>query len=120
MKPDQKKIYYIVVTQGQKRENNPFLEPFLNSDFPILILNNHIDELCLSRMGKYKEKDLVNVETNFNDLQNELGIKVDNTKGLPDKDISNFTLFLKHILDTKVARVTISRRLTKSPAVIVG
>ncbi len=86
----------------------------------MLILNNHIDEVCLSRMGKYKEKDLVNIETNFTDLQNELGIGVSEKDGLPDKDISNFTLFLKHILDTKVARVTISRRLTKSPAVVVG
>lgn len=47
-----------------------------------------------------------------------MGVKSD--QGLPDRDISNFTLFLKHVLDTKVNRVAISRRLTKSPALVVG
>ena len=43
MKSTQKKIYYLVIPMGQNRDNNIYYEPFRDSDFPLLILNNHVD-----------------------------------------------------------------------------
>lgn len=40
MKEDQKKIYFISVGVGGQVDNNPFMEPFKDSDVPVLIVSN--------------------------------------------------------------------------------
>jgi len=47
MKPDQKKIYFLVAPDLNLAKNSPFLEPFKGANSPpVLYLENQIDELC--------------------------------------------------------------------------
>ena len=39
---------------------------------------------------------------------------------MPEEDVTNFCLWLKDTLSSKVAKVSLSRRLTNTPAILVG
>jgi|DEB0MinimDraft_12_1074336.scaffolds.fasta_scaffold70921_3 HSP90 family molecular chaperone len=45
MKEGQKKIYYIAGVQPKDVAGNPFMSPFKDSDVPVLIVANQIDEM---------------------------------------------------------------------------
>lgn len=47
MKQGQKKIYYVSGANKQQALNSPFMEVFKDSDVPILILTNNVDEIIL-------------------------------------------------------------------------
>jgi len=62
MKPDQKKIYFAYGASKQAAISSPFYEPFKDTDAPVLILTNQLDEFCLTGAGNYKGMQFVNVE----------------------------------------------------------
>lgn len=45
MKKDQKKIYYLSGVTAETAMSNPFMEPFKDSDVPVLIIRDQIDEM---------------------------------------------------------------------------
>lgn len=45
MKAEQKKIYYLSGTTPQDAMSNPFMEPFKDSEVPVLIIGNQVDEM---------------------------------------------------------------------------
>lgn len=45
MKDGQKKIYYLSGSTPELAMNNPFMEPFKDSDVPVLLIGNQIDEM---------------------------------------------------------------------------
>jgi len=123
MKQGQNKIYFLVSQDKNAALTNPFMEPFKDTDVPVLILSNNVDELCFQQTGDFKGHKFVNIETSYEEIQKDLGKKeADNTgkEGVPEDDITNFSLWLKHELQPYVGKVTISKRLQGSPAIIFG
>ena len=74
MKEGQKKIYFISGTPDQV-ENNPFMEPFKDSDVPVLIVSNQIDEMVFQQIGTFKGCTFVNVESGYEEIAKDLGDK---------------------------------------------
>jgi len=125
MNEGQQKIYYAVANEGQSIENSPFYEPFKGSGVPVLILTNQVDEICFQQIQDYKGKQFVNIESSYDDVSKDLkdGKKDDLNDGLPrvpEDDVTAFSLWLKNELSSHVSKVTISKRLTNSPALLFG
>jgi HSP90 family molecular chaperone len=49
------------------------MEPFKGSDIDVLILTNNVDEILFQQNGEYKGKKFVNIESNFDEIQKDLG-----------------------------------------------
>ncbi|CAI2359030.1 unnamed protein product [Moneuplotes crassus] len=122
MKDGQKNIYFHVTSGQAGAGASPFLEPFEQANIPVILLENHIDEVCLKNVNEYKGYKFINIESNYDEVAQDLGAKVDHdtTKGIPESEVTPFSLWLKSELAPTIAKITISKRLKTSPAVIVG
>mmetsp|Transcript_29395 Transcript_29395/g.44422 ORF Transcript_29395/g.44422 Transcript_29395/m.44422 type:complete len:173 (+) Transcript_29395:1443-1961(+) len=123
MKEGQKKIYY-VVTQSPTADlsANPFMEAFNDSDVPVLIVSNQLDEMVFNQIGNFKNYTFVNVESGYEEIANDLKVKKDdlNLPSIPEEDVTNFCLWLKEHTTPYVGKVTLSQRLSTTPAVLFG
>ena len=124
MKDGQDKIYYIVNQQYDLAMKSPYMEPFKNSDLDILILTNNVDEILFQQNSDYKGKKFVSVESNFDEIQKDLGLDTDSDSmaksRIPENDISPFCIWLKEELKQNIGKVKISKRLTDTPAIVSG
>jgi molecular chaperone HtpG len=114
MKDGQKGIYYITGGAESLLRTSPLLEVYRKKDIEVLLLDDEIDEIVFSGVGKYGEIDLksVNRASTSDDLKDE---------GEPDKSESIKPLIdkLKTVLGDRVKDVRVSLRLADSPSCIV-
>jgi len=121
MKTGQNKIYYILGPNKEACERSPYMEPFKGTDIPVLFVYLHVDEMVFRGLGKYKNMELVNIETNYEDISKDIKqTEHDKEKGLPEEDVTTFCLWVKNELQPVVSKVQISKRLRDSPAIIVS
>ena len=115
MDSDQKSIFYITGQQESSLRNSPLLEIYDKKDIEVLILDDEIDEIIISSVPKYDEKDLKSV--------NRSGAADDISEDA-DKDSEKLTKpvlkKIKKILGDKVKDVKVSSRLSDSPSCIVA
>ena len=124
MKDGQQKIYYVTNQQYDIALRSPYMEPFKDSDLDVLILTNNVNEILFQQTGEYKGKKFVSIESNFDEIRKDLGdsAEIDSAERsrLPEDEITPFCLWLKEELKDNVGKVTISRRLKDTPAIITG
>lgn len=124
MKEGQQKIYYLVNNQFDMGLRSPYMEPFKGSDIDVLILTNNVDEILFQQTAEYKGKKFVSIESNFDEIQKDLGKKseMDSVERcrIPEADISTFCIWLKEELRDSIGKVTLSKRLTDTPAIVTG
>ena len=124
MKEGQEKIYFLVNNRFDMALSSPYMEPFKGSDIDVVILTNNVDEILFTQTGDYKGKRFVNIESNFDEIQSALGKKSENESKMrsliPEDDVTPFCLWLKEELKDNVGKVTISKRLTDTPAIVSG
>ena len=124
MKPGQNKIYFTFGQSYSAALESPFYEPYKDTDVPVLVLTNQLDEFCLTQSADYKGHKFVNIEqASIDEVRKELGIdggEAADTSRLPEEDVTNFCLWLKDTLSSKVGKVLLSKRLTNTPALLVG
>jgi HSP90 family molecular chaperone len=127
MRPGQSKIYFVTAANKEAALGNPFMDPFRNNPEapPVLILTNNVDEICFQQIGDYKSHRFANIETSFDEIQNDLKINLNQTPSegavsLPEEDVTGFSLWLKNELQQFVSKVSISKRLKNQPAVLIG
>ena len=119
MKVDQKKIYYILGDDQKSILHSPHLDAFRQLNYDVLLLTDPFDPFMLLKLKKYKEYDLENVTIE------DINLPVDDKDDIGQKDdiqseeivilIDN----LKAVLENKVVDVIVSKRLTKSPTLLV-
>lgn len=69
MTPNQENIYFILAPTRDLALNSPYMEPFKNTDVPVLIVNMHVDEMVFKQLGNFKGKyTFKNVETAYEDI----------------------------------------------------
>ena len=89
--------------------NSPFYEPFKGKDVPVLVLTNQLDEFCLTSAGEYKGLKFINIEqATMDEIRQDLGIDSADSEvksELPEEDVTNFCLWLKDCLSSKVTKV---------------
>ena len=60
-KEDQRDIYYIAGDKLEHLKESPMIKGLVKKGFEVLLLEDPVDEYCLSTLGKYNDKNLVNV-----------------------------------------------------------
>ena len=115
MRDEQKSIYYITGQNQISLQNSPLLEMYEKKDIEVLILDDEIDEIIITGVPKYDDKELKSV--------NRSGA-ADDFSDDSDKDalksLKPVLRKIKKILDKKVKDVKISNRLNDSPSCIVA
>tara|TARA_Y100000591_G_scaffold267962_1_gene242104 strand:- start:3029 stop:4759 length:1731 start_codon:yes stop_codon:yes gene_type:complete len=115
MRDDQKSIYYITGQNKVSLNNSPLLEMYRKKDIEVLLLDDEIDEIIISSVPKYDEKDLKSVNRSgaADDFSEEKNKDA-------EKNLKPVIKKMKKLLDDKVKDIKISNRLSGSPSCIVA
>ena len=115
MPEDQKSIYFITGQNQISIENSPLLEMYEKKGIEVLILDDEIDEIIITGVPKYDEKELKSVNRSgaTEDFSNELDKD-------SEKSLKPVLKKMKKLLADKVKDVKISSRLSDSPSCIVA
>ncbi|CAA7393335.1 unnamed protein product [Spirodela intermedia] len=116
MKPEQKDIYYIAADSLTSAKNTPFLERLLEKEYEVLFLVDPIDEVAITNLKSYKEKNFVDISKEDLDLGDRNEEKEKEIK----QEFGQMCDWIKKRLGDKVASVQISNRLSTSPCVLVS
>mgnify|MGYP001246155391 FL=1 len=115
MREDQKSIYYITGQNQISLENSPLLEMYNKKDIEVLILDDEIDEIIISSVPKYDEKDLKSV--NRSGAADDFSEESDKDT---EKSLQPVIKKMKKVLGDKVKDIKLSNRLSDSPSCIVA
>ncbi len=118
MGKDQKEIYYITAESFSAASNSPHLEIFKKNKVEVLLLTDRIDEWVASHLNEFDGKPLKSVTQADVDLSAKDDKKKDDKKS--DEKPNKLLKKIKKELKDKVEDVTVSTRLTDSPACLVA
>lgn len=112
-KPEQKAIYYITGDDVATLRNNPQLEAFKENGVEVLLLTDPIDEFWTQTLTTYKTFAIKHISK----AEIDLGIKRNKPKAL-DGDLKKLTDLMSEMFVKEVGKVTVTEKLTKSPAAL--
>jgi len=117
MKENQKSIYYITGESKDAVMNSAFVERVRKSGFEVIYMVDPIDEYCVQQLKEYEGKQLVSVTKEGLELPED----EDEKKKFEEAKTKFESLckVMKDILDKKVEKVVVSKRLVSSPCCIV-
>ena len=115
MDSDQKSIFYITGQQESSLRNSPLLEIYDKKNIEVLILDDEIDEIIISSVPNYDEKDLKSV--NRSGAADDISEDADKDS---EKSTKPVLKKIKKVLGDKVKDVKVSSRLSDSPSCIVA
>merc|ERR1712124_131512 len=129
MQESQESIYYMSGDSMDTMKKAPSLQIFLKKDLEVLILSDHLDEPCVQKLADYEGKKFVSIQ--------KADVKLDETEE-EKKRFSKLKDMYKPLTDwwketlteltekgamkdagVKIEAVSISKRLTDSPVVVV-
>lgn len=116
MKEGQKSIYYITGSNENALKNSPLLSSYREKGYEVLLMDDDIDDIVISSIGKYKDIELkaINKSGAMDDLLTE------DEKKKAKEEGSKVTDKIKKALKDRVKDVVASTRLTDVSAVIVA
>ncbi|WP_133130578.1 molecular chaperone HtpG [Legionella yabuuchiae] len=114
MQKDQDKIYYITASSYNAAKNSPHLEIFKKKGIEVLLLSDRVDEWLVSYLTEYDGKALQSISKGKIDLVDEKEVKQQ------EKSFEPMLKHIKEVLGERVKDVTITHRLTDSPACVVA
>ena len=117
MREDQKSIYYITGQNQVSLRNSPLLEIYAKKDIEVLILDDEIDEIIITGVPKYDDKELKSV--NRSGASDDFDEDADKEKE-EEKSLKPVLKKMKKLLGDKVKDVKVSSRLNDSPSCIVA
>tara|TARA_Y200000002_G_scaffold278991_1_gene233085 strand:- start:2774 stop:4513 length:1740 start_codon:yes stop_codon:yes gene_type:complete len=115
MREDQKSIYYITGQNQVTLRNSPLLEMYAKKDIEVLILDDEIDEIIITGVPKYDDKELKSV--NRSGAAEDFS---DDSDKEDEKSLKPVLKKMKKLLGDKVKDVKVSSRLSDSPSCIVA
>ena len=123
MKPDQKKIYYVLGDNLETLRNSPHTEKHRKDGYDVLLLDKVYDPFVITALQKYNDVEIVNAASEGTEKAEEAA-KTDNDKEeheaqkeTPEAD--PLTELFKAALGEQVADVRTTDRLVSSPARLV-
>ena len=119
MKEGQEKIYYVVADSYNTAKNSPHLEIFRKKGIEVLLLSDRIDEWMMSQVFDFDGKgfqDVVKGQLDLGDAESEEEKKEQEEAA---KELEGLVERLTSVLESKVAEVRVTHRLTDSPACLV-
>jgi len=118
MKEGQKDIYYITGESKKAVENSPFLEALNDRGLEVLFMVDPIDEYAVQQLKEFEGKKLVSVTKEglvLPDTEDEKAATWEEKQ----KRFEKLCKTIKDILGDKVEKVTLGKRITNSPCVLV-
>ena len=115
MREEQKSIYYITGQNQISLQNSPLLEMYDKKDIEVLILDDEIDEIIITGVPKYDDKELKSV--NRSGAADDFS---DDSDKDTQKSLKPVLKKIKKLLGDKVKDVKVSNRLNDSPSCIVA
>ena len=113
MKEEQDTIYYLYAPSRKAIEAGPYLEAFRSQGLEVLYLFEPIDEFVMNHIGEFEGKKLLAADSSELDLGDEA---VGSGEKLDSEQQKELTKWMKETLGDRVSDVTVSKRLTDSPA----
>jgi len=129
MAESQESIYYMSGESLDVMQKSPSLQVFKKKDLEVLMLSDHLDEPCIQKLADYEGKKFVSIQ--------KADVKLDETEE-EKKKFSKLKDMYKPLTDwwkekltdltekgamkdagVKIEAVTLSKRLTDSPVVVV-
>merc|ERR1711970_1165105 len=129
MQESQESIYYMSGDSMEVMKKAPSLQVFKKKDIEVLMLSDHLDEPCIQKLADYEGKKFVSIQ--------KADVKLDETEE-EKKKFSKLKDMYKPLTDwwkdkltdftekgamkdagVKIEAVSISKRLTESPVVVV-
>eukprot|EP01103_Thecamoeba_quadrilineata_P000539 TRINITY_DN10469_c0_g1_i1.p1 TRINITY_DN10469_c0_g1~~TRINITY_DN10469_c0_g1_i1.p1 ORF type:complete len:698 (+),score=155.80 TRINITY_DN10469_c0_g1_i1:155-2095(+) len=108
MKPDQKDIYFLSITNRKNAEISPYFETYKKEDLEVLFLYSPLDDFVMSHLLDYNGKKLVSIETSRGD-------EAITTK----EEFKPFLDWFQEAVNNEVKEIRLTSRLVNSPAIIV-
>jgi len=117
MKENQTQIYYITGESLEAVKSSAFVERVRAGGFEVIYMTEPIDEYCVQQLKEYEGKNLVSVTKEGLELpeSEEQKKKFEEDKA----KLEPLCKAMKDILDKRVEKVVVSKRLTSSPVCIV-
>lgn len=117
MKENQDKIYYITGESKEQVASSAFVERVRKRGFEVLYMTEPIDEYSVQQLKDYDGKTLVSVTKEGLELPED----EDEKKRFEEQKakFEDLCKAMKDILDKKVEKVVVSKRLVSSPCCIV-
>jgi len=117
-KEGQDQIYFIAGDSVETLRNSPLLEKLVKKGYEVLFMVDPIDEYCMQNLSKYDSKykltNLGHEGVKFDDEE------ADDPKEDNDEKFKPLIDYLTSQLSTKIGRVKVSNRLTRSPCALVA
>lgn len=120
LKPDQKKIYYLLGDDERSLGHSPHLDVFRHADVDVLLLTDPLDSFMLMSLTRYKDYDLANAATEKPEVPAEEK-KEDEPQEEPlaENDLQSLVQRFKDTLGERISDVRSTDRLIDSPARLV-
>ncbi len=119
LKPDQKKIYYLIGDDERSIVNSPHLEIFRKAGLNVVFMTDPLDSFVLMRLPKFKDVELANIASEAVEIpQAEPADKPEKAEE-PAPDAQPLVARIRAFLGDKVTDVRTSERLVESPARLV-
>merc|ERR1711962_882388 len=117
MKENQSQIYFITGESKEQVSNSAFVERVKKRGFEVIYMTDPIDEYSIMQLKEYEGKQLISVTKEGLELpeDDEEKKKFEEQK----QQLENLCKVMKDLLDKRVEKVTVSRRLVSSPCCIV-
>ncbi len=124
LKPDQKKIYYILGDDDRSVIHSPHLDVFRHSGVDVLLMTDPLDPFTLITLNKYKDTPLANASTEQPEAKAEEQAAADTDTALKSEPLGAEALEslvqrFKDALGERISDVRSTDRLIDSPARLV-
>jgi heat shock protein beta len=119
MKAGQEFIYFISGEDRNILYQSPLIQKLREKEIEVLWLEDPIDEYCAQQLAEYDKKKLKNVAKGDIKVGEDSAAEVQKEKRVK-ADFKNLIDWWKKVLGSKVESITLSKRLTDTPCVIVS
>lgn len=121
MKEEQAKIYYLTADNLAAARSSPHLEVFRRKGIEVLLLTDRVDEWLVAHLREFEGKSLQSVAHSELDLGKLAGEEEKTQAEEATKQHKTLLARIRHALgEQRVKDVTVSQRLTDSPACLVS
>jgi molecular chaperone HtpG len=119
MPEGQPAIYYVTGASREALESGPYLEALTERGYEVLYAYESVDDFVMTNLREFDGKAIVSADQQDLKLE-ESDDKDDSGEKLSESDAGDLASWIKNQLGDAVAEVKPSKRLVKSPAVLVN
>jgi molecular chaperone HtpG len=122
MPEGQPAVYYALGSSRSVLEASPHLEAIKKQGYEVLFMTDAIDQWAVDGLGEYRDKPLVSAMTADLDLEGkkeQAGESEEDKDESADPGLDPLLTYIRAVLQDKVEKVRVSKRLTDSPVCLV-